>query len=289
MANAIFTIRLVSHYDDLPEEYYHFPQTYLRVAESTVGDEIIYYEPRRSGRKATSGGLQSYFATAHVDRIDKDPDTPGHYYARVSNYLEFDTVVPFRSGDHYWESALQRDDGKTSKGAFGRAVREVPKHEFLAILQAGFARTLKIDNARERTFDEGSVVRTHSLVRRVDRDRAFGLRVRAAYKNTCAITGLSVVNGGGWTEAEAAHIRPVAQAGPDSVRNALLLSRTVHALFDRGFLTISDDYKIIAHPTLPKPMLQMVRENHRLAVIPSDADRPHPSFLRWHRERVFKP
>jgi hypothetical protein len=35
--------------------------------------------------------------------------------------------VPFREGEHFYESALQRDDGKTSKGAFGRAVRPLPE------------------------------------------------------------------------------------------------------------------------------------------------------------------
>ena len=47
MSKVVFTIKIGSSYDDRPEEYYHFPRTYLAQAQSAVGDHIIYYEPRR--------------------------------------------------------------------------------------------------------------------------------------------------------------------------------------------------------------------------------------------------
>src|ERR1700722_12611053 len=102
-------------YDDLPEFQYHFPRTYLRQAEAAVGDWIVYYEPRRTSSDLSShGGRQSYFATAHLDRIDPDPTLADHFYARVSQYLEFDRDVPFRMGERYPESRLRRDDGGTN-------------------------------------------------------------------------------------------------------------------------------------------------------------------------------
>ena len=62
------------------------------------------------------------------------------------------------------------------------------------------------------------------------------------------MTGLRIINGGGRSEVQAAHIRPVASSGPDSVRNGLALSGTAHWMFDRGLLSIGDDYSIlIAH------------------------------------------
>lgn len=71
MAKAIFTTKVDPTYDDLPEERYHFPRTYLRQAEQSVGDWIVYYEPRRStGELSSSGGRQSYFATARLRRIE---------------------------------------------------------------------------------------------------------------------------------------------------------------------------------------------------------------------------
>ena len=122
----VYTTKIDPTYDDLPEQRYHFPRTYLRQAEAAVGDWIVYYEPRRPGAAGT-GGRQAYFAAARVLRVRADPSRADHFYADVADYLEFDRPVPFRDGSHYFESGLQRDDGGTSKGAFGRAVRACPR------------------------------------------------------------------------------------------------------------------------------------------------------------------
>jgi hypothetical protein len=117
VTKAIFTTKVEPSYDDLPEERYHFPRTYLRQVETAVGDWGVYYEPRRSTLDVGSrGGRQAYFATAHVQRIARDPNREDHFYAFVSDYLEFDRAVPFKDGDLYYESALQRGDGQTNKG-----------------------------------------------------------------------------------------------------------------------------------------------------------------------------
>src|SRR5579864_5777431 len=94
-------------------------------------------------------------------------------------------------------------------------------------------------------------------VSRPFRERSFMLNVRNAYANRCAMTGLRLINGGGRPEVQAAHIQPVAAKGPDSVRNGIALSGTVHWMFDRGLISIGDDYKIL------------VAKNH----VPEDASR----------------
>src|SRR5687768_15766555 len=127
MVKAVFTTKVTPTYDDLPEVRYHFPKTYLNQAAAAVGDWVAYYEPRRSsGDESSRGGRQAYFAVARVLRIEPDAQLADHYYAYVADYLEFDRQVSFREGSHYYERALMRDDGKTSKGAFGRAVRSLP-------------------------------------------------------------------------------------------------------------------------------------------------------------------
>ena len=124
MPKAVFTTKVNPTYDDLPEVRYHFPRTYLGQARAAVGEWIVYYEPRRSSGDASSrGGRQAYFAVARVTSIEPDPKLTDHYYANVCDYLELDRPVPFKDGQHYFESALKRPDGQTSKGAFGRAVR----------------------------------------------------------------------------------------------------------------------------------------------------------------------
>lgn len=300
MTKAVFTTKVNPAYDDLPELRYHFPRTYLAQAQAAVGDWIVYYEPRRSSAELSSrGGRQAYFAIARVERVEPDPSRADHFYAYVTDYLELDRPVPFREGAQYYESALMREDGKTSKGAFGRAVRSIPDREFDLILAAGFVTELGQANAdlslhpspgmaeEQVPFDaERPLVETTML--RPFRDEAFRRHVRLAYDNRCAISGLRLINGGGRPEVQAAHIKPVASAGPDSVRNGLALSGTLHWMFDRGLISVDEDYRILRAPGVPEDVARLMRPEARLLLPDDEAMRPHPSFLRFHRERVFK-
>jgi len=46
----------------------------------------------------------------------------------------------------------------------------------------------------------------------------------------------------------------VASKGPDSVRNGIGSIRTVHWMFDRGLISIGDDYKILVAKNLFRTM-----------------------------------
>jgi putative restriction endonuclease len=298
---AVCTTKVEPTYDDLPEERYHFPRTYLRQIEAAIGDWIIYYEPRRvSSNLSSRGGRQSYFATARLQRIERDPTLDDHFYAFMSDYLEFDNPVPFKEADFYYEDILRRPDGATSKGAFGRAVRNISDHEYDVILKAGFVQTL-VDTAPKShdstnpslNFDEEPseferpVV--EKIVTRPFREVAFATSVKATYANTCAMTGLQIINGGGRAEVQAAHIRAVASGGSDSVRNGLALSGTIHWMFDRGLVSIDDDLSIlVAADRLPKTIVQLLRPDRKLGIPKRPEAGPHLTHVRYHREKIFK-
>jgi putative restriction endonuclease len=305
MSKAVFTTKVNPTYDDLPEVRYHFPRTYLGQARAAVGDWIVYYEPRRTtGDAGSRGGRQAYFAVARVTGIEPDPGIPNHFYAYVSDYLELDQAVPFREGRIYYESALMRPDGQTSKGAFGRAVRPIPDREFELIAAAGF-RSEMLGGSYEATspilvtqgmaeeqasFDDGAGSRPmiETALTRPFRDEAFRRQVRLAYDNRCAISGLKLINGGGRPEVQAAHIRPVASDGPDSVRNGIALSGTLHWMFDRGLISIDNDFRVLRANGVPEDVVRLIRPEACLLLPDDETLRPHPSFLRFHRERVFK-
>lgn len=302
MAKAIFTTKISPTYDDRPEERYHFPRTYLNQVRSAVGDHIIYYEPRRSNADDSSrGGRQAYFATARVDDIVEDRATPDHFYALIStpSYLDFDRPVPFAKGREYFEGALRKSDGTTNRGAFGRAVRLIPDAEFDLILKAGFARELAdlqsavadvplagFDEAPQSDFIRPVVEMT---VLRPFRERAFMRAVRAAYDNRCAMSGMRLINGGGRPEVQAAHIKPVAKHGPDSIRNGLALSGTLHWLFDRGLISIADNHEIlVAKKHVPDQVARLLNDDRKLIVPRERSLQPNPYYLKFHRECVFK-
>ena len=301
MANAVFTHADGSIYDDLPEQQYHFPQTYLRAVTAAVGDWIVYYEPRRvQVGSDRAGGRQAYFAAARVTGIDRDVTRDGHYYARIADYLPFPNPVPFRDGAQVHESLLRRPDGQTSKGAFGRSVRHIPAPEFAAILTAGFA-GLRDDLGADDwagaeqamtapgfhdpavTFDRPILER---LTQKPFRDAAFARQVKSAYGQTCALTGLRILNGGGRPEVQAAHIRPVADGGPDVVRNGIALSATAHWMFDRGLISVDDDLRILlADDHLPEAARALILPDRRLRVPDAAFLRPHRAYLAHHRAR----
>jgi len=293
MANAVFTTSEGTAYDDQPEVRYHFPETYIRQAREAEGDWILYYEPRRIAGPASSGGRQAYFATAWVEGIQRDPLRADHYYAFLKHYMEFDAPVPFREGQHYFEKALAKADGSTNKGAFGRAVRIIPKVQFEAIVSAGFVQRpddWELDEAvsdQVPEYEERPIV--ERLVSRKFRDAAFCRHVRRAYSNMCAVTGLHLVNGGGRPEVQAAHIRPVEKDGPDTVRNGIALTGTVHWLFDRGLISIDDSHKLLLSPLgVPEAITKLMQPDRGL-ILPANSDwHPHRTYLAWHRENVFK-
>jgi putative restriction endonuclease len=301
MAKAIFTTKIDPTYDDLPEQRYHFPRSYLRQVEAARGDWIIYYEPRRaSGDLSSRGGRLAYFATARVAEIIPDPTRPDHFHAVMDQYLDFAQPVPFRDGRNDHESAVQREDGETNRGAFGRAVRGLPEREYDTILQAAFVPIItQMDASTSRSgvpmpgFAEPAATFERPIIERVVarpfRDAAFSGAIKTAYDDTCAFTGLKIINGGGRSEVQAAHIRPVSDAGPDSMRNGLALCGTVHWMFDRGLISIADDHALLlAKGRVPDQVARMLNPDRRLLAPPRPDQVPHPIFLRWHREHVFK-
>ncbi len=62
-----------------------------------------------------------------------------------------------------------------------------------------------------------------------------------AHDRRCAVTKEKAL-----PVLQAAHIRPVSEGGRHLVPNGLLLRSDVHALFDRGYVTITPEYEFRA-------------------------------------------
>ena len=294
---GVFDTSPDTEYDDDIRTRYHFPQKYLAEAERVKNGWIVYRETRR-GR-----GRMAYIAVARVVGIEPDPSKPGHHYARLANYLEFDRVVPLHIGKNYFEDRLN----KTPNIGFalqGRSVRTISDGEFAEIALAGFKETLQEDwdrNAQHGESEADRAIRAfvesssemkqrgiaQMLMNRPLRDRAFRRTVVAAYSETCAVTGLRIINGGGRAEVQAAHIRPVAHDGPDIVQNGMALSATCHWLLDRHLISFRDDYSlIVAHNRVPPEFQSLfLKQTERIHLPDNELHWPSSTFLAWHRER----
>ncbi|MCZ4281348.1 HNH endonuclease [Kiloniella laminariae] len=303
MAKGVFVHRADSIYDDFPEEQYQFPKRYLKRAQKFEKDWIVYYEPRGGG------GRLGYTAIAKIDRIEPDQQKEDMFVAHIApgTFLSFEKFVPFRTEDGFRESDLKKPDGALNGGLIQWAIRPISDRDFNDIVLEGFPEETAFlpraneyqqesnlppglsDEASEFTFDDERS-RVEQTISRIPRDRVFRRHVLDAYDRRCAITGLQLINGGGRAEVEAAHIKPVAANGPDTVRNGIALSGTVHWMFDRGLISLSDDLDILVSRQVndPTQIHRLINTSGKANVPENPALRPHPKYLGWHREKCFK-
>jgi len=115
---------------------------------------------------------------------------------------------------------------------------------------------------------------------------AFRILVTDAYERRCAMTGDPTL-----PALEVAHIRPPAQGGLHRVDNGLLLRSDLRRLFDRGYLTLTDDYQIRASRLLSRDYagsdVYLTLDGASITTPETLEHRPRPAFLDWHRRRVF--
>ena len=291
MVKAVCIASSHSAYKDRPGEWYHFPNSYLSRVARTVGDWVIFYEGR-------AGGSRGYYAVQRVDRIVADPEDASHSYALLdrSTELSFERNVPrTRANGTPYETGLPASGGNNAS-----AVRLISESDFAAIIAEG-PRSDPVPDALPREgapigfSDPGSEPflgpdREMILTSRAFRDQSFARQVRRAYAGRCAMSGLELRNGGGRPEVEAAHILPVEERGPDTVRNGLALSGTIHWMFDRGLVSVdADNALLIARGSIAAEVAARLFVPDRRLIVPSDPSlRPHPAYLDWHRQHRFK-
>ncbi|WP_413868099.1 HNH endonuclease [Albidovulum sp.] len=291
MAKAVYVASSHSAYKDRPGEWYHFPNMYLGNVARSVGDWVIFYQGRR-------GGVAGYYAVQRVERIVSDPSDDTHSYAMLdrASELSFERAVPrFRSDGRPYETGLPRMGGNNTW-----SVRLISESDFAAIIAEG----LRSDPVPDALPREGAPIglsdpgqepflgpdRQMILTSRAFRDQSFARQVRRAYAGRCAMSGLELRNGGGRPEVEAAHILPVEERGPDTVRNGLALSGTIHWMFDRGLVSVdADNALLIARGSIAAEVAGRLFVPDRRLIVPSDPSlRPHPAYLDWHRQHRFK-
>ena len=120
----------------------------------------------------------------------------------------------------------------------------------------------------------------------------FRLAVIDTYSRMCAITtehSLPVL--------EAAHIRPYEEGGEHDLRNGLLLRADIHKLFDKGFVTVTPDYRrfLVSRRLMDDyrngrvyyDLQARIKEEGGIHLPSDPALRPDPELLAWHMKEKF--
>ena len=116
---------------------------------------------------------------------------------------------------------------------------------------------------------------------------AFRVLVTETYHRRCAITGEKTL-----PVLEAAHIKPYSLEGTHEPNNGLLLRKDLHTLFDRGYITVTEDCHIEVSKRIKEDYGNgkeyYTLHGKELLILPDNLqERPSAQFLRWHNENVY--
>ena len=175
------------------------------------------------------------------------------------------------------------------KGAVaGRSVPDVPAMH--RVLRRAYQLSRALPNELLHTFEK----LVAALPRTTEAERLVVQRVGQSlfrdglldlWEGRCAVTGLAVPE-----LLRASHIKPWAQCDRDAERldvyNGFLLAPHLDAAFDCGFVTVSDDGRVVLSEALDADARVTLGIDRPLRVR-SIAD-GHRGYLPWHRDRVFK-
>jgi putative restriction endonuclease len=117
--------------------------------------------------------------------------------------------------------------------------------------------------------------------------QAFQAVVLDAYHRRCAITGAKIR-----PVLQAAHIRPLPAGGEHRLDNGLLLRSDVHTLYDRGYLGIDTQHRLLVSPRLRSEFGNgeqfYAKAGQVVTVPPRRLDRPSREHVEWHLDTVYR-
>jgi putative restriction endonuclease len=116
---------------------------------------------------------------------------------------------------------------------------------------------------------------------------AFRIIVADSYHRQCALSSSHILH-----ILDAAHIRPyTTEGGTHSPTNGILLRQDIHTLFDRGYITVTPDYRVEVSKRIKEEFNNGVEyyamQGKQIHLPLLEQLRPSQESLAWHNENVF--
>jgi len=115
---------------------------------------------------------------------------------------------------------------------------------------------------------------------------SFRVLVTDAYERKCAVTRERTL-----PALDAAHIKPYSKSGQHAVNNGILMRRDLHALFDRGYITVSPSMNLeVSHRI--KEEYENGRDYYllhgtKIHVPANPSDQPSLDYIEWHNSNIY--
>ena len=116
---------------------------------------------------------------------------------------------------------------------------------------------------------------------------SFRILVTDAYERRCAVTNERTL-----PALDAAHIKPYSESGQHIVSNGILLRRDLHALFDKGYMTITSSMEVEISRRI-REEFENGRDYYRLQGstirLPTGTEnRPSLDYIAWHNSNIYR-
>jgi putative restriction endonuclease len=111
------------------------------------------------------------------------------------------------------------------------------------------------------------------------------------YNFTCAVTGMRLITNREVQMIDACHIIPFSHSHDDTVSNGISLCPNLHRAFDRGLITIDDDYRLVVSNSFSELATDYsIKAFHgKEILLPQERHYcPSLSNLNWHRNNIYK-
>ena len=219
----------------------------------------------------------------HYRRI---PDTPNEDF-RVGCIV---LTQPFFLGDSMWFHAPEWSPSIVRGKASGYELDKEAGRSIWQSLQNAWLiqRVTDLSQEAQRIAEESARYGKEATFRPRLGQGSFRVLVTDAYQRSCAISEEHSL-----PALEASHIKPYNENGPHAVHNGLLLRSDLHRLFDRGYITVTADYRIEVSRRLKDEFKNGKSyypfHGQPLSHFPANRqDHPDKDLLLWHNEHVYK-
>lgn len=131
---------------------------------------------------------------------------------------------------------------------------------------------------RAATFDEEEVF---------IRGGVFKKEIPKIYNYSCCISGMRIVMDQSIQMIDACHIIPFSESGDDTISNGISLCPNLHRAFDRGLISINDNYSVIVKHFQEAANLYSIRQFEGRKILLPENKIFYPSIenIRSHRMR----
>lgn len=153
-----------------------------------------------------------------------------------------------------------------------------------------------VDKVTEQILNEPSIV-YQKQIEKADEEEIFvrcGVFKRVVpkiYNYACCISDMRIVSRYDIQMIDACHIVPFSVSHNDTITNGISLSPNFHRAFDRGLITINENYQVVISNSFTENLTENSLKSFegKQIFLPKEKQHfPDIENLRWHRDNVFK-